>query len=587
MILMVNQRPTILHVTSLIIGFLAMCITVTAQSSMVPFDHEIYDIVNRLEIKSGKLSDEFHAVHKPYDRRGVVAFLADIDTASDTELSDLDLDLIDYVYRDNMEWSDRGRSYMKRGIFKTFYRHPAHFLHADVPNFQIMLNPVVGVRTGFETEDAPKQIKLFRTYGFELRGQIDDFFGFYAYVTDNQVLFPEYVRQYVRKNDAIPGAGYHKQYQGEAGYDYFQARGYVTFSATDHVHFQFGYDKNKIGYGHRSLFLSDFGNDYLFFKINARVWKLNYQSIFAQLVKDYGGVSTVDTNLVRKYAAIHHLSWNIGKRFNMGIFEGVVFARPDVFELQYLNPLIFFRSIEQAIGSPDNALIGIDFRALIARRFSLYGQLLLDELNFGNEFGTVTEDGETIEGSVFKPNKWWGSKIGAQLGIEYIDVFGWNGMDAAMEFNFVRPFTYGHSGEISNWSHYNQALAHPLGANLTEIITLLRYQPMQQLKFKLKYIHAKYGADAADQDFSYGQDFFVTHFPENRPSEFGNDIHQGFLTKLNHVEARASYQPWHNLFIDLIYEFRKQSSELAELNAMTHFVSGAVRFNIPHRSNDF
>ncbi|MCP4120617.1 MAG: hypothetical protein GY751_02560 [Bacteroidetes bacterium] len=575
-------------ISSVIFIWVLMGVTpVSGQSSMVPFGSETYDIVNRLEIKSGRLSDEFFAVHKPYDRRGVTEFLAKIDTFSDTDLSDLDLDLIDYVYRDNMEWSERGRSYMKRGIFKTFYRHPAAFLHADVPNFQIMLNPVVGVRTGYGTEMAPKQIKLFRTYGFELRGQVDDFFGFYAYVTDNQVIFPEYVRRYVNNNNSVPGAGYYKNYKEDAGFDYFQARGYVTFSATKHVHFQFGYDKNHIGYGYRSLFLSDFGNDYLFFKMNARVWKLNYQTIFAQLVKEYGGSSSLDTNLVRKYASIHHLSWNIGKHFNMGIFEGVVFARPDVFEFQYLNPLIFYRSIEQAIGSPDNAMIGLDFRALIARRISIYGQFLIDELNFGNEFGTVQDGTETIEGSFTKPNRWWGTKFSTQLGIQYVDAFGLDGLDAQVEMNFIRPYTYGHSGEITNWSHYNQPLAHPLQANTSEIISIVRYQPIQEFVLNMKYIWAKYGADDGTPGFSYGQDLTVQQLPENRPDDFGVKIHQGFLTKQHHVEARATYQPWHNLYIDMIYEFRKQKSDLASLNSMTHFISAAVRFNLPHKSYDF
>lgn len=573
-----------------LITLLLLSVTyVVAQSSNIPFGHESNDIVKRLEIKSGELSDEFHAVHKPYDRKGVSAFLSKIDTLSDTELTEVDLDLLDYVYRDNMEWSERGRSYTKRGIFKTFYRHPAHFLHADVPNFQIMLNPVVGVRLGMETqEDAAKRSKLYRTYGFELRGQIDDFFGFYAYVTDNQDIYPEYVRQWVEDNNVVPGAGYHKRFRNNTGSDYFQARGYVTFSATDHVHFQFGYDKNKIGYGYRSLFLSEFSNDYLFFKINARVWKINYQTIFAQLVSKYGGPSQLDENLERKYAAIHHISWNIGKHFNMGVFEAVVFARPDVFELQYLNPLIFYRSIEQAVGSPDNAMIGFDFRALIARRISIYGQYLIDELNFGNELGTVNDNGTTLEGGLFSPNKWWGTKFAAQLGLEYVDAFGLGNLDLQLEANFIRPYAYGHSSEIANWSHYNQPLAHPMGSNVSELIAIVKYQPLQQLRFNAKFIHSKYGADdGVTEDFTYGNNIFVTQVPENRPNEFGVNIHQGFLTKINHLECRASYQPWHNLYVDLIYEFRKSKSELASLNTQTHFISGAVRFNIPHKSFDF
>lgn len=579
----------ILRYASLLTLILVLIVSnATAQSSNIPFGSETYDIVKRLEIKSGELSDEFHSVHKPYYRKDVVSFLAKIDTLSDTELTNTDLDLLDYVYRDNMEWSERGRSYMKRGIFKTFYRHPAHLLHVDVPNFQLMVSPVVGVRFGAETAETNRKIKLFRTYGAELRGQIDDFFGFYAYITDNQFVYPSYVKRYVDSTNAVPGAGYYKRFRGNDGADFFQARGYVTFSATKHVHFQFGYDKNHIGNGIRSLFLSDFGNDYLFFKINARVWKINYQSIFAQLITRYGGPGQFDQNLPRKYAAIHHLSWNIGKHFNMGIFEGVVFARENTFEFQYLNPLIFFRSIEQAIGSPDNAMIGIDFKALIARRISLYGQFLIDELNFGNEFGTVNNNGETLEGGFFKPNKWWGTKFATQFGINYVDAFGLKNLDLQLEANFVRPYTYAHSTPVANWNHYNQSLAHPIGANLSEIIGVVRYQPIQQLKFIGRYFYTKYGADdGVTPDFSFGNDLNVLTFPENRPNEFQVDIHQGLLTKVHNLEMRASYQPWHNLYIDLIYQFRKSKSERADLNEQTHFMSGAVRFNLPHRSYDF
>jgi len=316
---------------------------------------------------------------------------------------------------------------------------------------------------------------------------------------------------------------------------------------------------------------------------------MNYQTIFAQLIKEYGGPSQFDQNLDRKYATIHHLSWNMGKHFNMGIFEGVVFARPNTFELQYLNPLIFYRSIEQAIGSPDNAMIGFDFRALIARKLSIYGQYLIDELNFGNELGTVTdEDGETIEGGLFSPNKWWGTKFAAQLGLIYVDAFGLEHLDIQVEANFIRPYTYGHSGELSNWTHYNQPLAHPLEANTSEIITIINFQPIQQLKINAKHVYARYGADdGVTEDFSFGNDITVQHLPDNRPNVFGVEIHQGLLTKLHHFEFRTSYQPWHNLFVDFIYEFRKSSSMRADLNGTTHFISGSIRFNLPHRSFDF
>ena len=51
------------------------------------------------------------------------------------------------------------------------------------------------------------------------------------------------------------------------------------------------------------------------------------------------------------------------------------------FEWHYLIPIIFYRSIEQSLGSADNSVIGLDFKANFLRHFQLYGQFVLDEFN--------------------------------------------------------------------------------------------------------------------------------------------------------------------------------------------------------------
>src|SRR4029078_4194699 len=168
-----------------------------------------------------------------------------------------------------------------------------------------------------------------------------------------------------------------------------------------------GYDKNFIGNGYRSLFLSDHGNSNLFFKINTRIWRLNYQNLFMELMPQFkkGGV---DTLLDRKYAAMHHLDMNVTKWLNIGLFEGVIFGRKNHFDFQYLNPVIFYRHIEGTIGSPDNAVAGLDFKANIAHTAQLYGQLMLDEFQL----------------SELKRNRgYWANKFGVQLGLKYVDAF--------------------------------------------------------------------------------------------------------------------------------------------------------------------
>src|SRR4029077_15143344 len=182
------------------------------------------------------------------------------------------------------------------------------------------------------------------------------------------------------------------------GYDYFDARGYFTFNVTKYIDVAFGYDRNFIGNGYRSLFLSDFGNSNLFLKLNTRIWKLNYQNLFMELQQTEP--RGPDRLLRKKYAAFHHLDVNVTKKLNIGLLQGVMFGRTDHFEFSYLNPIIFYRSIEQQNGSQDHSVVGLDFKANVAKRFQFYGQLLLDEFKLSE---------------VKANNGWWANKYAIQL----------------------------------------------------------------------------------------------------------------------------------------------------------------------------
>ncbi|MEZ5023808.1 MAG: hypothetical protein R2728_11215 [Chitinophagales bacterium] len=67
-----------------------------------------------------------------------------------------------------------------------------------------MLNPaIVGEIGNGDARNAMRNLKIRKNLWLELRGQIDDF-CFYAYVTDNQAVYPEYVRKWVDSNDVVP-----------------------------------------------------------------------------------------------------------------------------------------------------------------------------------------------------------------------------------------------------------------------------------------------------------------------------------------------------------------------------------------------
>ncbi|HUH73229.1 MAG TPA: hypothetical protein VLZ75_02365 [Chitinophagales bacterium] len=563
---------------SILFGILFIyTINLFGQSATIPSGSPSYHMLDRLEIKCGKLMEGYHSVNKPIDRLGAIEYVSYLDTVSNCELSDVDLANMDYLYLDNMEFSEKGAELSKKPILKAFYKQPANFLSVNKPKFKAVLNPVAQLGVGYDIDDKTgNKIKQINTKGFEIRGQIDKMLSFYTFFTSEQAFYPGFITDEIRASKGIPGAGYYKGFK-KNGYDYFRAKGYIAFTPSKYFSFQFGHDKNFIGDGYRSLLLSDYGNDYLFLKMNTRVWKLNYTNIFAELTSEYD--RGPDKLLNKKYMAVHHLSFNVNRWLNLGIFESVVFSRQNNFELQYLNPIIFYRYVEQILGSPDNAMIGFDFKANFAKRFSLYGQLMIDEMNIGQEFDLK----QGFFKGLFHPKKWYGTKIATQLGLKYIDVFGVNNLDFQIEGNLVRPYTYSHNDEVTTWTHYNLPLAHPLGANFTEIVSILRYQPTPKLYFMAKHIRAIYGED--ENDSNWGKDIFTSY--RNKEKTFDNYIGQGVRTKLNLTDLIVTYMPWHNISFDLNYRLRRVNSEIDARDRTSHFINLAARWNIPYRHIDY
>ena len=86
-----------------------------------------------------------------------------------------------------------------------------------------------------------------------------------------------------------------------------------------------------------------------------------------------------------------------------------------------------------------------------------------------------------------------------------------------MEHNRVRPFTYSHRDSVANYTHYNQPLAHPLGANFNETIGILRYQPAPKWTLLAKAMYWKQGLDTGGR--SFGSNIFLPNVPSLQGKE--------------------------------------------------------------------
>ncbi len=545
-----------------------------AQTTNVQFGSKESWLLERLEIKAQTNNGLNLSTVKPYMRQAYVKIADSIKLSLQAgtnthNLTKTDQYNLERFRANNSEWSTLGKQdgWASKKASTNFYKNKANLIEVNEKDFFLVVNPAIQQQQSFGGDGGDR---LFvNSKGLTARGLLANKIGFWFYATDNQERGPKYLHDYVAKNKAVPGNGFYKAFK-TTGLDYFDARGGVSWNVTKYINMQFGYDKNFIGNGYRSLFLSDNANNNLYLKFNTRIWKFNYTNLFMELFPAFERRS--DRLLPRKYASFHHFSLNATKWLNVGLFEGVVFGRTNRFDFSYLQPVIFLRSIEQQNGSPDNANIGFDIKANLKKGVQIYGQIMLDELNIAQ---------------IRKDKYWWANKQAYQLGIKYIDAFGIPNLDVQAELNNVRPFTYSHYDSVSGYNHYNQPLAHPMGANVREMVGIIRWQPTTKLYLMARGIYARQGLDSAG--FNFGNNPILTNRPiaegGKRLRETPYKMFDGVNSKIANLQLTASYELKENLFLEALALIRSQSIAGAKTN--TTMVTLGLRWNVARREYDY
>jgi hypothetical protein len=552
---------------------LAQSLSSLAQSVNASLNEDYYHWIDRYETKSGELTTNLFTTVKPYQRKAIIAF-SDTLAGKNLFASKADKFNLDFLRNDSWDWTNSDSSSSQRPFLKHFYLKKADFWSVDKEEFKLRINPVLYWSVGHDTN--VDDLLYVNTRGIEVQGSIDNKVGFYTFFFDNQSLLPQYVEDETLGHLAIPHEGFWKGFKEGRGKDYLQARGYISFRATKNINLQFGQDRTFIGNGYRSLIFSDYSAPNLFLRANVKVWKINYLYQLNRLNADIEGNAsglTGNGRYPQKFFAFHHASINLGKKLNVGLFESVIFSPKDstqisYFDWSYLNPIIFFRAVEQQFGSSDNVILGADFKWLITKGVSMYGQFVLDEF--------VLNEIKSAKG-------WWGNKYGFQLGAKWIDVAGIQNLDWQLEANVVRPYTYSHGSAYGNYSNYRQSLAHPTGSNFKEIVSIIRYQPLPKLNIIVKTFLIKTGKDNANEN--WGGDILKSN--RTRERNEGNVIGQGIATKIFHFDFTASYMLRHNFFIDFKQVIRDSESALPAYNNSTSLTSLALRINLAQRNYEF
>lgn len=444
-------------------------------------------------------------------------------------------------------------------------------------DYWFTLNPILDIQFG-KSDPGEAKSTFINTRGIQFNGGLGKELNFTTTIYESQGRFADYFNRYAESikpdggNPAIiPGIGIAKEFKSDA-YDFPMAEANLSYTPSKFINLNLGYGKNFIGDGYRSLLLSDGASPYPYFKLNTTFWKIKYTNIYTWL-KDVRSEVTEDRTYATKFAASHYLSLNVSNRWNIGLFESVVWTNKNNrgFDMSFVNPIIFYRTVEFASSARSgNALLGLTSKYKISNQINIYGQFLLDEFSLKD---------------IKAGNKSWKNKYGYQLGAKYYNAFNIKNLLLQVEYNHVRPYVYAHSEAITNYGHNNQSLGHNWGGNFKEIIAIARYHKGRYFA-DAKVTFGERGLDFnnATDTFNYGSNIYLS-YNDNRPFDTGVNIGQGNKTSIFIADLQAGYliNPATNmkLFGSLIYrDFSPATETDTAIKESTTWFSVGLRCDI-------
>ena len=546
---------------SILLLFLCSCLlALSSLAQLVPYPRYVGDDDHALRLALAASSQSGVQLSlQPFTYSDVAHFVHVLDSAWGLADGRLAWNVGDARQRLDLPSAARPDRADKGWWTRTFYRNPAYAISLSRPGFELQVNPVLALEAGGQSDVIGNLdgVVMRNTRGLSLRGSVDNRVWFSTTIHENQARLASWERQWRREyNDRVPGVGFYKDYDpilfdATDAVDYIQATGEIGFRLTKHIRFLAGHGNPRLGIGYRSMLLDDFVDPYLYAQLDTRVWKLHYRNTYTSMqdgVQSFGRIA-------RKFTVAHQLGVQLTPAWEFGVTEQTVFVRDNGFDAQYLNPVIFYRAVEQDNGSPDNAMIGAYSTLRLGRSGVIYGQFLFDELKVDRLLGG---DG------------WWANKFSFQLGSKLFDVGGIAGLDLNAEFNQVRPFTYAHRRASTAYTHYDQPLAHPWGAGLQEVSAQLKYRLKPSWMIEASHVSLLQSQPSLDEDVSNGVNILRSN--ELRARDFGYEVLSSVREDKHLTRLRVSWLPVPGASIYL------EGSNYAGINALES--QQGVRFGL-------
>jgi hypothetical protein len=527
------------------------------QTTYVPLNHWVYDYLERLETKQviqGVLNST-----RPLSRMEIAEYLAEVHQKFE-HLNKVEQDQLNFL---NIEFKEelngliehltpyqtrvnriRNNKYITKVLPKIVFQNDRNFLSWSEDQFQVFFDPILYHHRNYNNTDSLGYTeRVFQnTNGIRIRGNLGDRLGFFIDARDSKEWG---TRKYKMGNYTLPRLGFVRATSPDFIY-HDETIAYLKLGFK-HVQLVYGKFSNYWGPAYTgSLILSDYSTSYDQLKLEFIYNKFKFTSLYAHLI-DYEEHEQ-DILQKKKYLAAHRLEFLPWKWLSIGLSETVIFKGRS-FEPAYFNPIMFFRSAEHYLGSPDNMMMVIDFKCTVIKNLKFYGELLIDDI-------TTTKLG----------TDWYGNKIGYSAGAFWIDPFRIQNTDIRIEYTRIRPYVYSHADGM-NYTHYLSALGYWSGPNSENFYGEFNFRFSKNLLTTIFFQINRHGANTTVKNV--GGDI-------ERPHGLEDDLQIKFLD--GNLEKRRSFgfDFTYEIFENCYFRFgycHHNSNNILKTNAILKHIS--------------
>ncbi|MFH1501901.1 MAG: capsule assembly Wzi family protein [Candidatus Eisenbacteria bacterium] len=341
--------------------------------------------------------------------------------------------------------------------------------HADVPT---TAHPPDTRPLGEEPED---EFSVSGTLSYELWGGVGENLGFYA---DSTIL--------LEKQDGPRTERLSSRARTWRGFSVSADRAYVRYER-ENLGIAIGRRGAAWGRSPRGrLLVSGTAPTLDGVEARFRVGSLTLQALHAFLERAgtdgaVGDTLRGDRVFLAAHRAVFSCSWG-----SLGLGEAVVYSG-SIPDPAYLNPLLPYYVSQHNERANDNILWSLDFAARPVRGLEVWGEFLVDDLQYDRDTG--------------HPDKY-----GATVGAAYYGTFDSKDWELTCEYTNVRKWTYTHHVTEHRHTHDGRPLGFELGPDADRAVVELVYHPSALWGVSAGYSFSREGEGSATVPFVEGED---------------------------------------------------------------------------------